>query len=330
MKQLTTVILFLSFMANSSAQFLIRVQNPVTNGNTFTCDIVISSIPDTRIGTSELIFSFNPSDLHNPVKTGGFGTLLVNGQTIFLQVNIPSGSTFPLITSTPTLLMSLSFERLNFNNNNNDIYSPTNFTNVTKIDPTTGLPVPATVIWQSALPITLTKFQAQPTEEGNFLTWETGSEINTSHFDIEASLDGKKFGKIGKIESEGRAASYDFLDKQPLSNTVYYRLKSNDLDGQFQYSKVISISSLRQKGLSVKAFPNPFNQDLSIEISTSKKSDLTINIIDIVGRLVYQSKTKDTEGVLSIPISTDFLSSGSYFLNITDGEKTTQQKIVKF
>ncbi len=330
MKQLTTVILFLSFMANSSAQFLIRVQNPVTNGNTFTCDVMISATPDTRIGTSSLIFGFSPHNLSNPQKTGGFGTLQVNGETIFLEVQV-SGNSFPLITSTPILLASLSFTKLNSNNNNNDIYYPGSIpTIVTRINETTGLPEPATVVWQSALPITLTKFQAQTTEEGNFLTWETGSEINTSHFDIEASLDGKKFGKIGKIESKGRAASYDFLDKQPLSNTVYYRLKSNDLDGQFQYSKVISISSLRQKGLSVKAFPNPFNQDLSIEISTSKKSDLTINIIDIVGRLVYQSKTKDTEGVLSMPIPTDYLLSGSYFLNITDGEKTTQQKIIKF
>ena len=86
---------------------------------------------------------------------------------------------------------------------------------------------------------------------------------------------------------------------------------------------------MRQKGLSVKVFPNPFSQDLSIDISTSKKSDLNIKMMDVLGRLVYQVKMKDTEGVLSLPISTDFLLSGSYFLNVTDGEKSIQQKIIK-
>ena len=327
MKQLTTIIIFLSFIANGSAQFLIRIQDANTNtmNNTFTCNVMISALPDTRIGPSDFVFTFNVNNLSSPSQTGGFASVQINGSSIF--VNVDAGGSNLIITSTPTLLASFSFIKSNNNNNNSDISCVSN--NVFKMVGNSS--VEGTAFCESSLlPIALIKFQAQPTEEGNFLTWETGTEINTSHFDIESSLDGKKFGKIGEITSKGKAASYDFLDKHPLSNTVYYRLKSNDLDGQFQYSKIISISSLRQKGLSVKVFPNPFSQDLSIDISTSKKSDLNIQIIDVLGRSVYQIKTKDTEGVLVMPIPTDFLSSGSYFLNVTDGERSTQQKIVKF
>jgi hypothetical protein len=66
-----------------------------------------------------------------------------------------------------------------------------------------------------ALSVEITAFKAQNTEGGNLLTWQTASEINTSHFDIERSTDGKLFEKIGELKAQNKPTNYNYLDKSP-------------------------------------------------------------------------------------------------------------------
>ena len=177
------------------------------------------------------------------------------------------------------------------------------------------------------LPIELRSFQAQNTEGGNLLTWQTASEINTNHFDIERSTDGKIFDKIGELKAQNKAAHYNYLDKSIINSTVYYRLKINDLDGTINYSNIVSITN-KNKGLIIKVFPNPFNDNFNVDISTEKKAELTIDLIDILGRSMRHF-TFYTEGSSNFPISTKDLPSGAYFLKISDGQSVLQQKLMK-
>ena len=178
------------------------------------------------------------------------------------------------------------------------------------------------------LPVELLKFQAQPTKNGNLLNWQTATEVNVSHFDIERSSEGKSFQKIGETKAEGKAATYEYLDKYPLSTTTYYRLKMNDLDGTSSYSNIVSVAN-KKKGLRAKVYPNPFGDDLTLDISTEKNTDLTIEVMDILGRQVFQSKAENTEGSFQLPISLKQVPSGNYFLKISDGQTIIEQKIVK-
>jgi hypothetical protein len=66
-----------------------------------------------------------------------------------------------------------------------------------------------------------------------------------------------------------------------------------------------------------------------IEVSTDKKTDITIELIDILGRQMFLKKAQNTEGVLSVPISTEGWASGTYFLKISDGQEVIQQKVIK-
>jgi hypothetical protein len=188
----------------------------------------------------------------------------------------------------------------------------------------------ATATASCALPIELIKFQAQAVTEGNLLTWESATEINTSHFDIERSNDGKLFEKIGTTEAQGKAANYNFLDKAPLWGIggLYYRLKINDLDGKTDYSKIVTLSQ-KAKGLTAKAYPNPAHDILTVDIGVEKKSDVTIELKDILGRTIWQSKAENTEGSLSLPIPLADVANGSYLLKVSNGQTTVQQKVVK-
>ena len=179
------------------------------------------------------------------------------------------------------------------------------------------------------LPVELLTFKAQNTEGGNLLTWQTATERNTRNFDIERSTDSKTFDKIATVKATGNTQTpqyYTFLDEKPFDLT-YYRLKINDLDNKYTYSKTESVSR-QYKGFTVKAYPNPFSNDVKIEFSTDKKTDVQIELVDILGRQVFVSKVENTEGGI-VPLAIGHLSSGAYLLKVSGNQQTVVQRLIK-
>ena len=108
---------------------------------------------------------------------------------------------------------------------------------------------------------------------------------------------------------------------------TYYRLKINDLDNKYTYSKTESVSR-QYKGFTVKAYPNPFSNDVKIEFSTDKKTDVQIELVDILGRQVFVSKVENTEEGI-VPLAIGHLSSGSYLLKVSGNQQTVMQRLIK-
>ena len=88
-------------------------------------------------------------------------------------------------------------------------------------------------------PVELRYFKAAALKNGNLLTWATATEINTIHFDMGRSADGKNFETIGQTKAKGHHSTYEFTDEAPNSNVknIYYRLKINDLDGKIKIGR---------------------------------------------------------------------------------------------
>jgi hypothetical protein len=103
-------------------------------------------------------------------------------------------------------------------------------------------------------------FSAQRIDGQVKLKWQSAEEKNTSHFEVERSADGKQFTQLLTKNAQGNSASlvsYNVIDNSPLSGTSYYRLKMVDLDGTFEHSKMVSVST--EVGVLVRAYPNPAN-----------------------------------------------------------------------
>ena len=177
-----------------------------------------------------------------------------------------------------------------------------------------------------SLPVELLNFQAEKAKNAVLLTWQTATELNMAHFEVERSNDAQTFEKIGTQKAKGSRSSYQLTDEHPLSNIGYYRLKMVENDGTFSYSKVVSIE--RTKGLTVKTFPNPVGNELTIDVFSESKQ-LDINVFDVLGRSIYQKNQQNTEGSKFLIVNTLDWVSGIYFLKISDGKKLFQQKIVK-
>jgi Concanavalin A-like lectin/glucanases superfamily len=163
------------------------------------------------------------------------------------------------------------------------------------------------------LPVELLNFNGQKTENGTQLSWQTASETRFAHFDIERSLNGTFFEKIGETKAKGSNSNYTFMDPNPF-NVTYYRLKSNDLDGKFDYSKIISIET--QASGSVRVKPTFVNDVLTVEGAASYE------IVDGAGRVVLQS--------IESQLNVQSLPQGFYVVRGRDiGGNPFVQKIIK-
>lgn len=103
------------------------------------------------------------------------------------------------------------------------------------------------------LPIELMTFEGKNYGKNNKLFWATASETNNEYFTIERSIDGKYYYSIGQISGAGNSnqtMSYLYEDCTYGNDVNYYRLKQTDFDGQFKYSKIISIDN-RVKNMKV-------------------------------------------------------------------------------
>lgn len=162
------------------------------------------------------------------------------------------------------------------------------------------------------LPIELSNFQVQLVNTNDaLLTWHTAQEVNSSHFDIERSVDAKNFVKIGELKAKGVSSSvYDFKDKNLENGTYYYRLRQVDKDSKSELSRVLSIDI--KKGIKTKIFPNPAQDKLFIqsEITDLSRQEKSISITDQLGRVVFNTQNFISE------INISHLPTGIYVLNI--------------
>jgi hypothetical protein len=163
------------------------------------------------------------------------------------------------------------------------------------------------------------------TEGGkNVLKWQTENEIGVSHFDIERSLDGRFFEKIGQVKAFNKNSFYQFIDENIFFKNYYYRLKINDLDGKSSLSKIISIERKAPFGGSgvVKIYPSVTSGFLTIENAKS------FEIINSVGQVVLK-ETRSSGNFQSFPNLTH-LPNGIYFVKGVDTEGGIfLEKIVK-
>ena len=96
----------------------------------------------------------------------------------------------------------------------------------------------------TVLPVELINFKGEFINGGNYISWETLTEINNDYFSLERSNNTVDFEEVSVVQGKGNSTElqeYSFLDREILNETYYYRLKQVDFDGATTYSKIISV-----------------------------------------------------------------------------------------
>ena len=184
---------------------------------------------------------------------------------------------------------------------------------------------------QAALPVELTSFTAQlQADQTNLLQWQTTTEENNKGFEIERSANGESWETLDFIIGNGTTIeeqNYRYVDTQPIKGTNYYRLKQIDFDGQFEYSKVITVTL--KSNISVSDFyPNPTNGLTRLDFEVSQSSDLIITVFNVMGQQLLIETHSMEKGISTLELNFSKLSKGSYFVKLQNGKEVQHQKLV--
>jgi hypothetical protein len=170
------------------------------------------------------------------------------------------------------------------------------------------------------LPIELLNFDAKLNANTmTDLTWETASETNNDYFTIERSTDAKNFEFVTTVKGAGtsnKIIDYSTVDKNPLKGISYYRLKQTDFDGKYAYSKIVPIE-LNAIGIQ-SVFPNPFNNNISIDCDIQNEGIINIDIFNNLGQQAYGTQEAAVKGINIFTVNSLNLPAGIYLLKITD------------
>ncbi|MGI4866412.1 MAG: glycine-rich protein [Janthinobacterium lividum] len=166
---------------------------------------------------------------------------------------------------------------------------------------------------RNPLPVELVSFTATTAGPAAVaLAWATASEVNSTSFEVERSLDGRTFTRLGTVAAAGSsssARSYQLLDAQLPAGAalLYYRLKQMDLDGTFSYSPVRTVA-LTGAAAGLSLFPNPAHSGAAT--LTGAEAGTVVTVYDALGRPVATA-TADATGTAALVLPAG-LATGVY------------------
>lgn len=205
-------------------------------------------------------------------------------------------------------------------------------------DALTGCPASArsvSVEVKGTLPLTLLSFSGNYAGNQVNLFWTTTEEKDVSHFEIERSEDGTRFTNIAAVPVQNSTAAehhYSYVVNGTLQTAAYFRLRMVDIDGKYEYSRVLMVKPEAQKSAALKALPNPFVQQLYLQYHSPQAGRINIRILNAGGVLVYQRLLPVMTGENLLPVKeSSAWAPGHYFIRIQDERtaETVQLKVTR-
>jgi hypothetical protein len=157
------------------------------------------------------------------------------------------------------------------------------------------------------------------------ISWTVTEEKNVTGYTVQYSADGTNFidGCTQASSNSGSMMSYSCSVPLPAAGTYLFRVKQEDLDGKFSYSKIISLRADVAAIFSVS--PNPTSSAAVLRIPHAAAVKKLI-LLSINGNAVWQ-RAGALSGSVTIPM--EQLPAGVYHLRVIEDTNEHILKIIK-
>jgi poly(3-hydroxybutyrate) depolymerase len=170
-------------------------------------------------------------------------------------------------------------------------------------------------------PVEFANFSARSVNRGTKLTWKTITEQNNDFFSVQKANEDLEFKTVETISGAGDSSvpiKYSYLDEDIPNTKVFYRIKQTDFDGEFSFSKVISVEPKSSISLDYD-----YNSK-EIVIRNPKENPYSLVLLDINGRTIselnYEQDAKR--------IYTGSLPEGIYLVKILSADYFEVEKLM--
>ncbi|TMI72048.1 MAG: T9SS type A sorting domain-containing protein [Bacteroidetes bacterium] len=125
--------------------------------------------------------------------------------------------------------------------------------------------------------------------------------------------------------------NYSHRDEDhPQKAVLYYRLKLVDIDGRYEYSKVLRLRFRAGSFYINRIYPQPSQDMLHIDLTNvGVPANCIVSFIALSGAMIKQTTTVLNRGDNIIDINISSLPRGSYVMKVTNGETEVVEKLVR-
>lgn len=181
------------------------------------------------------------------------------------------------------------------------------------------------------LPVELFDFKGICDTLGNYLYWQTASEVNNYGFYVEQSSDAENWNTITFVPGNGNSNSviqYYTTDFSPHYPITYYRLKQVDINGNSTYSHIISVfckdETLQQEDIKPIYIGN---NDIEFEVIGIPEKEYNLKILNVLGQPIAFKSFK-LNSISEIIKLNDKLASGIYYVSLNTHKKVITKSFV--
>ena len=148
--------------------------------------------------------------------------------------------------------------------------------------------------------------------------------INAEKFEVQYSADGNNWTSLTQLKiTSPTQASYQFTHQGIPSGNLYYRIRQQDNDGAYTFSRVVLLRN-RLNSASYVVLPNPANGFLQVAAPYLSNEKTELQLFDAGGRLlVSKQMSSSTE-----EINTEHLPAGTYLLKLIHNGNVETKKIL--
>ncbi len=174
----------------------------------------------------------------------------------------------------------------------------------------------------TALPVKLVAFKAKQSEQNVVFDWEVAEETNVNNYEIEQSSDSKNFQLLTSVKASNQNF-YQAIQENVQTGRHYFRLKSNDTDGTFAYSRIIELQVIGDDF--IKVFPNPTTD--YIHLSASLNADIqAVELINNKGVVIKSLSGISSDNMFNVKE----LPNGLYMVHtkLRNGQSVTKKVMI--
>ncbi|MFM2359553.1 MAG: hypothetical protein RLY16_1546, partial [Bacteroidota bacterium] len=186
---------------------------------------------------------------------------------------------------------------------------------------------------QAPLPVTFQQVKAYRSGSQIAVEWEVSNQINLTGYVVEKSIDGLHFTAVNNqvVRDVNRGVvAYQWMDASAQAAVQYYRIKSLDVSGSFQYSMIVKVVS--GKNATVQIYPSPVKGNtMNLQIANSVAGNYEVRMTNLMGQVMLQKRIGHTGGSANIAITLpQAVTTGQYQVEIlgADGSKKVQQVLI--
>jgi hypothetical protein len=165
------------------------------------------------------------------------------------------------------------------------------------------------------------------------LNWTVSSDNSLSKVILEKGSSPSDFKPISEVwmnDGSTTKTRFAYSDNSGINTVAYYRLKMQNVTGEFHYSNVLAFRSTNNTQ-QFKVYPSAVDNTVSVNLKSASSGSALFQVVDYSGRVVKQQNMTVRDGNNNLMVGgLDKIIAGNYIVVVkTDDNQIYTQKIVK-